>query len=218
MLAGIVLIVSSIFIASPSEALSPGKYCSVEAVPPHPDGTTMDCLFFEYTSPTKASLGYSSANGAIVDLHYNGVDFDGYSRITLSLDGKYQDPTEYPYIYVNFYLQETPGEPNTLLLHPLATNLPQRKLTREACDVPPGKAKCDAWQPSPFRRALRTVGGHYRYMDVPKGEFARVFANFHANPAIATLEMGGHYTKTSFYHTGVSPATLGPEDSAEGLQ
>ncbi|KAF4700827.1 hypothetical protein FOZ62_004292, partial [Perkinsus olseni] len=201
MLAGIVLIVSSIFIASPSEALSPGKYCSVEAVPPHPDGTTMDCLFFEYTSPTKASLGYSSANGAIVDLHYNGVDFDGYSRITLSLDGKYQDPTEYPYIYVNFYLQETPGEPNTLLLHPLATNLPQRKLTREACDVPPGKAKCDAWQPSPFRRALRTVGGHYRYMDVPKGEFARVFANFHANPAIATLEMGGHYTKTSFYHT-----------------
>ncbi|KAF4677343.1 hypothetical protein FOZ60_017369 [Perkinsus olseni] len=217
MLPGIFFVVSSIFIASPSEALAPGKYCSVGAVPPY-RGTTMDCLFFEYTSPTKASLGYSSANHARVDLHYNSVTVDEDSRIVLALNGKNQNPELFPYINVQFYLAETPGESNTLSVYPEVTGAPHQKLTREACEVPPGQADCSAWQPSPFRRALRTANGHFRYQNVSGDEFARVFVNANANPAIAALEIGGDHTKNSIYHTGVSPAALGPEDPFEGLQ
>ncbi|KAF4681709.1 hypothetical protein FOZ60_011690 [Perkinsus olseni] len=223
MFTGIVAVVlaASTFIANAREGLTPGKYCGLRQIPyPNKWERTHACFVFDYSSPTKASLGYNSAAHLNIDLHYNGVEVTKDGRIILKRDGSVPSPSVYPFVETRFDLKvraPLPQWPNgTEAVYVLPWDGFRIKLTKETCYRLPDGTDCSDFTPSPYRRALKPAVGHYEHLDMSRGEYARVFANFlEGNPG--QLELGGYHTQHSHFYTGITQASLGPKD-ARGLQ
>ncbi|KAF4689765.1 hypothetical protein FOZ60_001193 [Perkinsus olseni] len=113
------------FLASRTDAVhpvQPGRYCLLQPISPFgffkdSNSSRAACLKFTYTSPTKATLQYRSADEFEVILNYNEVILEG-EDLTLKRRGSTEGPDLFPYINTKFFLT-VPADPtvNAVYLH-----------------------------------------------------------------------------------------------------
>ncbi|KAF4728456.1 hypothetical protein FOZ62_020479, partial [Perkinsus olseni] len=133
--------------------IPPGTYCALLPIPNegYYENSTVSraaCLKFVYTSPTKATLEYKSADQFYFYLRYNEIILDG-EDLYLKRRGSTEGLGLFPYIKTKFSLT-VPADPTFIggaMLHP-ADGTPSFPLAAGACTPPPRTVTyCDGGPP-----------------------------------------------------------------------
>ncbi|KAF4721889.1 hypothetical protein FOZ62_026345, partial [Perkinsus olseni] len=93
----------------------PGKYCALPVVGEQfPQMISKACIFFDYESPSKATLGYNYYNLQLFNVKYDNVVFKDGDVILKRRGGHTEAPELYPYFDVGFDLKLSPIHPDVV--------------------------------------------------------------------------------------------------------
>ncbi|KAF4680046.1 hypothetical protein FOZ60_014158 [Perkinsus olseni] len=110
-----ITVASMVVLLSLGVALQPGKYCALPVVGEQfPQMISTACIFFDYESPSKATLGYNYYYLQLFNVKYDNVVFKDGDVILKRRGGHTEGPELYPYFDVGFDLKVSPMHPDVV--------------------------------------------------------------------------------------------------------